>query len=171
MKITKTKLKQLIKEELSAILEAGPHPAIDREDAIRVACNTYNKSKKLKGAPAYKDIERDPELKQLAEKIKDEERKVKGWHSKSSELNTGEEIKERCQWASTYLRRARVDMMEGEMTMGDKKFHNSPDFKPDQLTAHQQGRKDAQAGKPANPPKDPMRARDYMVGYDSAKDD
>ena len=64
-----------------------------------------------------------------------------------------------------------ADAMEGEMTMGDLKFRDSGDFKPGQLTAHQQGRLDALDGKEANPPEDPMRARDYMVGYDSAKDD
>ena len=64
-----------------------------------------------------------------------------------------------------------ADAMEGEMTMGDLKWRDNPRRKAGQLTAHQQGRLDALDGKEANPPEEPMQSRDYMVGYDSAKDD
>lgn len=59
--------------------------------------------------------------------------------------------------------------MEGELA--DKKWKDNPRRKPGQLTAHQQGRQDALDGKEANPPEEPMQSRDYMVGYNSAKDD
>ena len=157
MKITKTKLKQLIKEELSAILELADDPIIKRENSIHEACNSYR----------YGDEEAKGNLKMLAQKMKD--LGVGNRVGKSVVAYTDREaILNRCDMAFNELKTIGA-FMEGELA--DLKFRDSGDFKPGQLTAHQQGRKDAKAGKPANPPKDPMRARDYKVGYDSAKDD
>jgi len=149
VKITKTKLKQLIKEELSAILEFDMMAAARRDSEIVAACNSY----------WYGEAKGD--LKKLAQELE-----ALGVDQKH--LSSGDKIEQRCKRAFQDLKDIGA-FMEGELA--DKKWKDNPRRKPGQLTAHQQGRQDALDGKEANPPEEPMQSRDYMVGYNSAKDD